>query len=343
MKNYIINRGGIYMNLDIKEIKNNIDNIEYFCLKKNKNYRNEYEPLKALIHEKIFEDIKNDYIFQLEMIINNCEFEEFSYEINSDDTIAILPISEISNSKVMDTLLSTIDNIDNSKPIDNLKETLSESYLYGFIFTLNNNKKFTVIRKVFSYNYLKNKKIWHYKDSRLNFIEKDIFALDSKIDCFLYDDFIYILSKHNFETLFSYKSHYLEKANASLDSIENSNIVENFEEFKEDCISRSKITRKLAELSKNEEIKLFINKIKTFPEIINDTIQKYNLDVKIENNRIIYEDVSSLSEIINLISENYFEGNFTQDKYVAKGKHRLNKSKKEKKKIKKRNIKKKKR
>lgn len=330
------------MNLDIKKIKDNIDNIEYFCLKKNSNYKNGYEPLKALIHKKIFDDIKNDYIVQLENIINNCEFEAFSYDINRDDTIPILPISEISNSKVMDTLLYTIINIDNVKPIDNLKETLSESFLYGFIFTLQNNKKFTVIRKVFSYNYLKNKKIWHYKDSRLDFIEKDIFALDSKVDCFLYDDFIYILSKHNFETLFSYKSHYLEKANTSLDSIENSDIIENFEEFKEDCIARSTITRKLAELSKNEDIKLFINKIKTSPEVINNTIQKYNLDIKIENNKIIYEDVSSLSEIINLISENYFEGNFTQDKYVAKGKDRLNKSKNGKKKNKKRKIKKKK-
>ena len=95
-------------------------------------------------------------------------------------------------------------------------------------------------------------------------------------------------------------------------------------------------------LSKNEDIKLFINKIKTSPEVINNTIQKYNLDIKIENNKIIYEDVSSLSEIINLISENYFEGNFTQDKYVAKGKDRLNKSKNGKKKNKKRKIKKKK-
>lgn len=42
------------MNLDIKKIKDNIDNIEYFCLKKNSNYKNGYEPLKALIHKKNF-------------------------------------------------------------------------------------------------------------------------------------------------------------------------------------------------------------------------------------------------------------------------------------------------
>ena len=318
-------------NINIMDIKNKINNIEYFCLRKNNTFECGFEPLKAFIHKDIFDDIKKNYFTQLENIVNSCDFEEFSYDVTTDGTISVLPISSINDSKIKDILLNTISSIDKINTIDKFTKTLSESYLYGFIFTLEGNKKFTVIRKVFSYNYLKNKGILSYKDSRLNFIVEDLFALDSKIDCFLYDNFIYILSKHNFETLFSYKSHYIDKANISLSSINNSDIVENFDEFREDCICRSTITRKLAELSMNEDINSFINKIKTSPEVIEETIKKYNLDITIKNNKIIYEDVSSLSEIINLISENYFEGNFTQDKYVAKGKNRLSKNKKNKK------------
>lgn len=317
-------------NINIIDIKNKITNIEYFCLRKNDTFECGFEPLKAFIHQDIFDDIKRNYFTQLENIMKDSDFEEFSYDVTPDDTISILPISSINGSKIKDILLDTISSIDNINTIDKFTKTLSESYLYGFIFTLEENKKFTIIRKVFSYNYLKNKGILSYKDSRLNFIVEDLFALDSKIDCFIYNNFIYILSKHNFETLFSYKSHYIDKANISLTSINDSDIIENFEEFKEDCICRSTITRKLAELSTNEDIRSFINKIKTSPDVIEETIKKYNLDITIKNNKIIYEDVSSLSEIINLISENYFEGNFTQDKYVAKGKNRLAKSRKNK-------------
>ena len=298
------------ININLNEIESKITNIYLLFLKKNNAFENGYQPLKADIDKKIYKNLKEIYIESLKPLFKNPEFEKFSYDVSSDGAIQFLSKSDLNN------------NIDSIQPLRDFGKTLSESYLYAFIFELNNEKTFTLVRKVYSSNYLKNKGLFSYTDSKLNSVERDLFVLDSKIDCIIYDDKVYVIGKYNFENMFSYNIHYVEKANTILESIQSNQIVDNFEEFKTDCLDRSTITRKLAELCANGTIDSFIKKIKTEPELIENTISKYNLSTSIANNQLIYTDISSLSEIINLITENYFENDITHNQYIAKGKTR---------------------
>lgn len=310
-------------NLNLEEIKGNIENIQLLFLKKNNNFDGGYEPVKALIHNDIFNKIENLYINSLESLVQNASLEEFSYDVSIDGAIQFLPISKLTHSNTLDILVNSIDNMKSLNPIINFEKTLSESYLYAFIFTLKNSTKFTLIRKVYALNYLKNKGLLFFKDSRLNFLEEDLFALDSKVDCIIYNDNIYIICKYNFENIFSYNEHYNSKANDVLDTIESSNILSNFEEFKTDCLDRSSIVKKLADLCVSGNIKSFITKIQNNPDEIQNIIKKYNLGITIKGNELLYSDVSSLSEIINLISENYFKGDITNTPFLSRGKKQV--------------------
>lgn len=309
--------------LKLDEIKGNIKNIQLLFLKKNTNFDSGYEPIKALIHKDIFNKIENLYIDSLDSLFKNAPLEEFSYDVSVDGAIQFLPISKLTHSSIFDIIINSIDNIKSLNTISNFEKTLSESYLYAFVFTLKNKKTFTLIRKVYSLNYLKNKGLLCFKDSRLNFLEEDLFALDSKVDCIIYNDNVYVICKYNFENIFSYNEHYNSKANEILSTIETSNILSNFEEFKTDCLDRSSIVKKLADLCVSGNINSFIKNIKNNPDNIQNTIKKYNLGITMKGNELLYTDISSLSEIINLISENYFEGDITSTKFLSRGKKQL--------------------
>ncbi|EPZ54756.1 hypothetical protein H477_3897 [[Clostridium] sordellii ATCC 9714] len=174
--------------LNIEDIKGRIKSIHLLLLKKNTNFSNGLEPLKAYIKNDIFDDIKKIYIKPLESIFSNCELENFSYDSSLDGAIPFLSTSELTHSSVFSSLLNSISSIDSIKSLKTFENTLSESYLYAFIFTLDDSKTFTVVRKIYALNYLKNKGLLTFKDSRLNFIQDDLFALDPKIDCIIYDN-----------------------------------------------------------------------------------------------------------------------------------------------------------
>lgn len=310
------------LNTNLNDIENKVTNISLLFLKKNENFEKGYQPLKADIHSKIFKVIKDLFIGPLKNIFTNPCFEEFSYDVSTDGAIQYLPMNDLKGKNIFDVLEKSINNLDSVRPLSDFSKELSQSYLYAFVFELSTGKTFTVVRKICSSNYLKNKGLFTFTDSKLDTVEKDLFALDSKVDCILYDGVVYVTGKYNFENIFSYNTHYIEKANNILTSIDNHKLIENFSEFKADCLDRSSIVKKLAELSSKGSIDSFINKIKSDPNLIHATIQKYHLGTTIKDNRLVYNDISSLSEIINLISENYFESDITHDQYVAKGKNK---------------------
>lgn len=308
------------LNVNLNDIEKNITNISLLFLKKNDSFEKGYQPLKADIHNKIVTDIKDLFFEPLKSIFTNPCFEEFSYDVSTDGAIQYLPMNDLKGKNIFDVLENSINNLDSVPPLKKFGKELSESYLYAFIFELSTGKTFTIVRKIYSSNYLKNKGLFTFTDSKLNVFEKDLFSLDSKVDCILFDGVVYVTGKYNFENIFSYNVHYVEKANSILTSIDNYKLIENFSEFKADCLDRSSIVKKLAELSAKGSIDSFMTKIKNNPNLIHDTIQKYHLSTEIKDNQLVYNDISSLSEIINLISENYFESDITHDQFIAKGK-----------------------
>lgn len=310
------------IDLKLSEIKSKVTNITLLFIKKNTNFNDGFEPSRAMIHEDILSNLKNIYFDPLEKMFTNPYFEQFSCDVTTDGAIQYMSTKGLENNNLFKVLSESINNIDSVNPIGNFEKTLSESYVYAFVFTLSDQKTFTVVRKVYSSNSLKNKGLFTYKNSRLNKVKTDLFALDSKTDCILYEDVIYITGKFNFESIFSYNLHYMEKANDLLNDINKQNIIQNFKEFKTDCLERSTIVKKLSELCLSGSFKSFLNKIKSEPTLIEETIKKFKLGTAIKNNQLVYGDITSLSEIINLISENYFESDITHNQYIARGKNK---------------------
>ena len=308
--------------IDFNFIYENIDNIKFVLVSKDSN--NEYIARKSYINEDLNDNLKQLYIKNLENIFKSKDLVKLDYEINQDDTIAYLEENElISSSNLLYNFIKDRIVPMNIENIDKLNLFAKDALFYSFVFQLKNQESIVIIRKMSSNYSLKNKTIVFFNDSRLNKINEDIVAFDNKIDIVIYKGKIYVLNKYSFEVLFSYRIYYKDRAQGVINILRSSNIIDNIDDFEEDCLERSRIVKKLAALSDSDTLGKFIDKFYSNPDIINNSIEKYELGIEIKDNKIKYNDISSLLQIVNFISDNYYQSDITEEKYTAKAKSKL--------------------
>lgn len=75
-------------------------------------------------------------------------------------------------------------------------------------------------------------KTFFNSNGTLTKVDKDLFVLDDRVDCFLYDGVMWIIDRKNFELIFSYNDAILQAATGLLDSLETLKMVENFDVFR---------------------------------------------------------------------------------------------------------------
>lgn len=300
----------------IINIMNNSKSITLLFINKLNNSP-EFELGRMQIHESIFNNIRELYAHQAESMIKDKREIKLDPMNDNQDSVHFLNNNEI---KGIESILEPLKNINTVEPV-HYKDAIAKANAFAFVFTLD-KEKVIIIRKLSSNYSLKNKNVFFSDDNRLNKVDKDLFALDNKIDCLIYEDKTYILGKYNFEVLFSYDTEYMNVANISLTKISENKIITNFDEFKENCLSRGRLIKKLYKIEKDGYIDKFNKCIKN-PGIIkkmDSAIKELQLSFHIENNQIVYEDISTLSEIINFISNDYLRSFYTEDAFVASSK-----------------------
>lgn len=120
----------------------------------------------------------------------------------------------------------------------------------------------------------------------------------------LHDDVLLILNHISLERIFNYRDEYLKITNAAIGEIVNQGIMENVEQFSDDCQRDVRIMKRFTDMMSKERLPLFFEHYDRVPEIVN----ALNLDLEFdEEGKIIYREKSQLFHIINLMSDAYFK------------------------------------
>jgi uncharacterized protein (UPF0297 family) len=147
-------------------------------------------------------------------------------------------------------------------------------------------------------------------------VGNDLLGIDPYIDIVVFNDEMLIINHVSFERIFRIQDQYFEKAQETLNKIEEAGKIRNFEEFKEDCLSDARITRALTKLlSEEERIDKFILNF----ENVRTVIEVFELDVKVESGVLIYEDKSQLMDIVRLIKDSYYRSLIANRKGIDEG------------------------
>jgi len=137
-------------------------------------------------------------------------------------------------------------------------------------------------------------------------IDDTLLGIDPSVDIVVFGNELLILNHISLERIFSIHDQYQQKASQTLDLVKRADRIENFDLFREDCLSDGRVTRALTKLL-NEEDKIYLV-FENFQNVIR-VIDIFDLNIELTegNTKLIYEDKSQLLDITRLMRDSFYK------------------------------------
>lgn len=291
------------------------DNIELDCIFLD----SEYAVTKIVVDDNGKNDVIESIIDRFQFLTKDKNMVQYDPIVKLSESIDSIDSNMLDTGK-LEKINLALEDITAINEISDFKD-IENSKAYILILTnLRSDKKILFIKKNSSSTYLKSKLKLLFSEGRFEKIDKDIFSVDDKFDCVLYENEFAIFSQSHFEQIFNYKDEYTKKANVVIEKIKKLDIIDNIEDVINDS-DKITVKKKLSKIT-DESIEWFRDKICNNKEAIKDTINKAQLDMTIsDEGKIIANDTS---ELIHLIQDDYVRSNISENtNYVAEKKTKV--------------------
>jgi hypothetical protein len=152
-----------------------------------------------------------------------------------------------------------------------------------------------------------------------NRVTQKVFLFDREVDCFAWDNHLFINDIGNFRRIFRYFDQLRASAAAIVDDIAAKIPIANEEEFKAQCVGQLQMIAKLATISRRQ----YLSKV-TMADI-KRTIETFDLPVKTlgsgKNEKLVFDPHPSTRWIIlKLLDDDYLGSIMTDEKYAVSSK-----------------------
>lgn len=276
-----------------------------------------YNFKKVLLNQEVQDIFRKSFLGKIKRIrkvIHKINFEKYS-PTNTADCIKYISDREVEQKllKINQTGVETISGSElNSEFFENL-------WGYIVIFENNNNTSLRIFKRYTPGNILRKSLLnaLIIKDGTFTKLDKDIFKMDYKIHCFLFDGFVVIFAKRSFEELFELGDKFKKESKEVLDEINKTEVkISNWDDFKEKCCDNINMMRKLS----NIKAKGYHKNI-TFA-MVKKMKKDYNLRFKIDeqNKSILYEEYKDIWDILALFDDDLLKSDLTKKKYEVSSK-----------------------
>lgn len=258
--------------------------------------RNGYNFKPMGIHNDLQPEVLNMLLNNTNIMINNCDIKEFNSLVKEDNVLEYLVAGEVEGYRKL-----TEDLGNNENTVANLEE-LGDVNFYFIQVADHERHNIKIFRKYSKSKTLSKGIICRLLDNTFNKINASIIQIEENVDFIVIDDaHIFIVNRYSFETITNYRDKYIESLGLALDKIEEADLIENFDEFKEDCQSSIKIAKQFNEAMKKNSIDLIQNNTDLVVSVIRDN----NLPIDFIENKFIYEGKEHLGVLVALLSDRY--------------------------------------
>ncbi len=151
-------------------------------------------------------------------------------------------------------------------------------------------------------------------------LKQPAFLFDKHIDCFSYEDHMFILQKNNFFQIFNIGE--LEKvAREVLDKLEKKDFIHNFQDFKKDCLGDKNKILKLRNIASSPYVDTLTI------EDLHKTVRRYpELQIQVDlvrNKKKLVYDPKQRWAILHVLDDAYADSSMTSYSYFIKGKRQI--------------------
>lgn len=275
----------------------------YFLAKRNLRDGKAYHVYKAPISEELnrqlLELIKSSIINQT----SNASLIEYNFMGTADETIEYIASDKIVECAKILTALSETQTIKHFT--NELDMTKIDFYCFEFIY---DNKIIHCFRQFSKMKKLrKNGIIMSIFEDKLISIDENIISIDGQLDIIKLDSQLFILNHIALERIFSFRDFVIENAESMLQKIEENKIIENIDQFKEDCKRDFRRSKWLARISARGGLTILNQNKENIPQIINEINEKCNANLEYINNKFVYSNSEQLTWILGMIGDDCFK------------------------------------
>lgn len=276
----------------------------YFTRKKNNNSYASYSPLVDLAISKQLITLVSDYLEKQKDLPTSIFSPIGSY----DETIEYCEAEEIQNfQEVIGSLQEDKVERENipKKEINKLN-----FYCLSVDCIINGQEEnIKFFRRITRFRKLSSKGMFGWiQDNRFSKMDTDILGVDGNIDVIVVGNDIMILNHIALERIFSMNDQYIEKSEEAIARIEQTERIENFEQFREDCQGDKRIVRILTKLLNEED--MLDHCFENF-ENVKKAINIFELDIKTsrqgDKETVVYENKNQLMDMVRLIRDSYYK------------------------------------
>lgn len=152
-------------------------------------------------------------------------------------------------------------------------------------------------------------------DGKPILIDSEILTINSDPTAMLIGEKYYVFKRHNFKSIFKMSENLIEIIDENIDRIEKLDIFEDIQPFIVDCKKNSRHVEKLVKAITQEDFDVAAK----YKDSLGDVIDNHKLRIQINSeHKIIYNDISEINQILNLILDNYVETSLTEEYRTAK-------------------------
>lgn len=287
---------------ELRQFMNNLehDNPDSISLKLVVKNNGIYQSYNVVLDANLREEIKELYSENLENRLYDLEQEQYNPNVGQDGYLAVCDLEVANISTVIEELEDEDNNTDDVEDLD-----LNYVNFYVLTFSQNDNNVYIFRR----FNKLKRLRkgffgvldgnTFHKLDNTL------ILGLDNEIDTLVYEDEALIVNRFSLQTIFNMHDYFIERATQALDQVSNSNVISNFDAFRNDCIGDRQAIKRITKIMNTpNRLEDFLEHADRLPEVI----QSANLAVTIDGNGSLeYDGTREVrSEILFCMADAYY-------------------------------------
>lgn len=281
----------------VKAIREDIESLHLYFIERtfDENKETAYICHKPEIALSITQEIADLTLGCIERILTGMQFVEFDPTCYEDSTIETLNVNQITN---LGKMQESIINITDSIPFDYNEVDPSKLWAYCMVVKNKSGNEVQLFKKFSATKVMKNKIPLFSNGGTLNKLENKIFSIDERMDAFVYLDSLYVLNRFYFESIFNYNEAYQSVLKEGIDKVEELSIINGFDEFKAACFESNKIAKQFSKIMSSGGLERYQRNLPNIPKVI----EEYQINVKFVDEKLVYEDKTSLPDIIKLFS-----------------------------------------
>ena len=276
----------------------NTSNKKLYLVDKLKN--NHYYFNNPSLNNELSKTIIERNIGLLECILRDKLIIEFDPIMTKDDSIDCLFANSVNGYRIMKDDFSIESNINR-----NMKEMKIEDLTFYITEISKDDKSIKFLRRYTNAKTLKKKSLpFKLINNSLENMNDELFFIDNNIDSVIINDqYVLVLNRYSFEIIFNYKENYKTNLQKALELIEKAELIENFEQFKEDCTEGVLIAKKFTKIMKEDNITTIKKNISRVPA----AIEKADIPIEFKGGKIIYNDKTEIYFLPEILSDGFAE------------------------------------